>query len=168
MKYFQCCFYHFFEVVSTSPRGSDRDEESQPPPSPPHEAGSGTAHGCPGGAATAQHQLGAQDLPSYTLSSGPATIPMAFANVIPGVAGGEIEEKMLGNQRRSVLNTCPCETVTTVVLGEIKIDPSSSLPHKIITFSGFASVSFMIPTTKISSDTVFSVPFYSLFLQLDS
>lgn len=77
---------------------------------------------------------------------------------------------MLGNQCRSILNTYPCETVTTVVLGDIKIVSSFSLPFspQIIIFSGFVSVSFMVPTTKISSDTVFSLPFYSLFLQLDS
>lgn len=94
VKYFQCCFYHFCEVFSTSPRGSDGGEETQPPPPPlPHEAGSGAAHGRPEDAATAQHQPGAQDLPSYTTGSGPATIPVAFANVIPGVDGGKMEEK---------------------------------------------------------------------------
>lgn len=99
MKYFQCCFYRFCEVFSTSPRGSDGGEESQPPPPPLLcEAGSSAAHGCLGDTATAQHQLGAQDLSSYTPGSGPDTIPVAFANFIPGVDGGKMEEKMLGNQ----------------------------------------------------------------------
>lgn len=97
VKYFQCCFYHFCEVFSTSPRDSDGGEESHPSPLPLLcEAGSGAAHGCPGDAATAQHQLGAQDLPSYTPGSGPATVPVAFANVSPGVDGGKMEEKNAG------------------------------------------------------------------------
>lgn len=77
----------------------------------PREAGTGDAQGGPGDAAAVQHQLGAWELPSCTLSSGPVATQTAFANVVPGADGGEMEEKVLGNQARPILNTCPCETV---------------------------------------------------------